>query len=553
MQRRMAWAADSTTLYQRTCQAPGHSERIVSAYPEACKSPVYDVSFWASDGWDAMSYGHEYDFTRPFFEQFMELLDAVPVRTTEVINSVNSDYNLGVTDCKNCYLCSGSFGSENSLYSHTLGFSKECVDASFCTFVEQCYDVISVDKSFRTTGSAYSDELVNCDFMYDSRACIDCLGCVGLRSKKYCIFNQQYSKEEYKKERAKYDLGSYKIRQEVEKRFTELALQRPRKYGYILNSPGSTGDNLIGTKNSRHAFQSLKDVENCSYSFVIGYGTKDSQDIAGAGLKSQLLYDSISALGSSRVAFSYRVRNSEDVQYSRECFASSHLFACAGLKSKKYCIFNRKYSKDEYEELVGRIKKHMQEMPYVDSRGRVYGYGEFWPIEFSRFPYNSSWARTRFPESEKSAREKGFWWYAAPASQHEADLASDTIPDHISEAPGSITKNTIACKNADKKLYGCPGVFKVIPSELAFYKKFNIALPRECRFCRFDKANEQVTPYQLWYRQCECIGTKQRTGYENTRTHQHGDNRCTNEFETAYEPSRPELIYCEQCYNAEVL
>lgn len=552
MQRRMAWGADSTTLYQRICQAPGHSERIVSTYPDAIKSPVYDAVFWASDGWDPLSYGRDYDFSRPFFVQMRELLDAVPVRTTEVINCVNSDYCLGATDSKNCYLCSGTFGSENSLYSHTLGFSKECIDTFICTFVEQGYDLVSVDKSFQTTSCAYSDELVNCDFMYDCRACSDCLGCVNLRSKKYCIFNQQYSKEDYKKERAKYDLGSYRVRQEVEKRHYELVLQHPRKYGYIINSPGSIGDNLVGTKNSQHVFQSLKDVENCKYGFVVGYGAKDSQDIAGAGLKSQLLYEAVSVLGSSEVAFAYRVRNSEDVRYSRECFDSSHLFACVGVKSKSYCIFNKQYSKEEYEQLVKKIRKHMDEMPYIDAKGRVYKYGEYFPPEFSRFPYNSAWAKHHFPESEKTALAKGFWWYVHPERPHTADLSMTEIPDHCRDAPSSITERTISCKNAGKPV-NCAGVFKIIPTELAFYKKFNIALPRECRFCRFDKQINLMTPYQLWSRRCECKGVLQRTGYRNTGKHQHGEERCANEFQTAYAPERPELIYCEPCYNTEIL
>ena len=32
---------------------------------------------------------------------------------------------------------------------------------------------------------------------FDLRGCSDCILCVGLRNKKYCIRNQQYTKEEY--------------------------------------------------------------------------------------------------------------------------------------------------------------------------------------------------------------------------------------------------------------------------------------------------------------------------------------------------------------------
>ena len=40
--------------------------------------------------------------------------------------------------------------------------------------------------------------------------------------------------------------------------------------------------------------------------------------------------------------------------------------------------------------------------------------------------------------------------------------------------------------------------------------------------------------------------------YQNTIAHFHGNEPCPNEFETSYTPERPEIVYCEQCYNAEV-
>ena len=147
MIRRMSWAANSITLYPRICQAPGHSERILAVYPETTKAPVYDHTFYAGDGWDPLAYGRAYDFSRSFFEQFKKLVDVVPVRNAELINTIHCEYSLGVTDSKNCYLCSGTFGSEHIAYGHTVAFSKECVEISLCTFNEQVYKSFSVDKS----------------------------------------------------------------------------------------------------------------------------------------------------------------------------------------------------------------------------------------------------------------------------------------------------------------------------------------------------------------------------------------------------------------------
>jgi len=47
---------------------------------------------------------------------------------------------------------------------------------------------------------------------------------------------------------------------------------------------------------------------------------------------------------------------------------------------------------------------------------------------------------------------------------------------------------------------------------------------------------------KLWHRQCMCDKT----------SHQHGEARCQVEFETSYAPERPEIIYCEKCYQKEV-
>lgn len=548
LQRVMTWCGASTTLYTRRCEAPNHSEKVFSVYPEATRAPLYDSSYWVSDGWDPLEYGRAYDFKKPFLAQFKELLDVVPLRNAEIVNSINSDYCMGATDSKNCYLCSGTFGSENCLYGHTAVFSKECIDAMLSTYVEQGYDLVSVDKSFEVTSSTFSDELVNCDFMYDCRGCTDCLGCVGLRNKKYCIFNTQYSKEEYKKERAKYDLGSYSGRERVRRQFEQAVLRHPRKYAVMRNAPDCTGDNVVNAKNCIHTFQTLENTENLKYCFVMGYGAKECYDTAGAGLKSQLLYNAASVVTAHNVMCSYRVRNSHDIKYSRECFDSEHLFGCIGLRKKKYCILNRQYSKEQYEELIPRIIKHFAEMPFTDSAQYTYQYGDFMPPEHSPFPYNSSWGTEYFPESVESAQRKGFWWYRAPKNETVITLRSQDIPDRVQDALPDITGAVIECAAKGRE---CPCMFRIIPRELEFYKKHNIALPRNCMKCRFYSQLKQFTPYRLWPRQCMC--STGHNDYRNTGVHTHGATSCPNQFETAYAPERPELLYCESCYNAEIL
>src|SRR5207302_864058 len=37
----------------------------------------------------------------------------------------------------------------------------------------------------------------NLEYCISVRRCQDCFGCVGIKDKQYCIFNKQYTKEEY--------------------------------------------------------------------------------------------------------------------------------------------------------------------------------------------------------------------------------------------------------------------------------------------------------------------------------------------------------------------
>src|SRR3989344_334905 len=76
--RRLTWR-NERSLYRRKCDAPGHDEMVITNFGPHTGIPVYDQKFWWSDSWDATQYGRDYDFNRPFFEQFKELLNVVPV------------------------------------------------------------------------------------------------------------------------------------------------------------------------------------------------------------------------------------------------------------------------------------------------------------------------------------------------------------------------------------------------------------------------------------------------------------------------------------------
>src|SRR5688572_14922389 len=88
-QRRLTFRNDRT-LYRRKCDKTG--KEIISMYAPDTEMVVYDKSLWWRDDWDATAYGKEVDFSRPFFEQFAELMRSVPHPSLTVLENENSEY-----------------------------------------------------------------------------------------------------------------------------------------------------------------------------------------------------------------------------------------------------------------------------------------------------------------------------------------------------------------------------------------------------------------------------------------------------------------------------
>jgi hypothetical protein len=230
------------------------------------------------------------------------------------------------------------------------------------------------------------------------------------------------------------------------------------------------------------------------------------------------------------------------------------LFGCVGLRNKQYCILNKQFTKEKYEELVSKIIVHMNEMPFVDAKGRTYRYGEFFPPEISPFAYNETLVQEHFPLTKEQAIGRGYRWKEPDTKEYQITKSSGVLPDHIRDTTDDILKETIGCAHEGKCTHQCTTAFRIIPEELSFYRRMNLSLPRLCPNCRHYERLAQRNPLKLWHRKCQCAGGKSENGiYQNTGKHQHQDNHCPNEFETSYSPERREIVYCESCYQAEVI
>jgi len=531
-QRRLAWR-NERTLYKRKCNAPGHNEDIISVYSSDKSFTVYDHDYWWSDKWDPADFGRDYDFSKSFFLQFRELIERVPLINLSVTNMVRCEYcNVSGRD-KDCYLISASGENEHVMYSNRTVFSKDCSDLYISDNNELCYELVNCAHCYKAVFSFKCNECRNSAFLFDCSNCESCFGCSNLRNKFYYIFNQPYTKEEYLEKIKEFDMGSYEFIEKTKRKVTKILKGTIRRFAYILKSQNVTGDNIANAKNCKNSFDIVGPMEDCKHNHWGGANARDCFDCGpGVGFGVEQAYESFdSGINGSGLFFNSVVYGSMNVYYSINCHSSKNIFGCYGVRKGEYCILNKKYSKEEYMEIIPKIIKHMNEFPYIDKNGRVYKYGEFFPVEVSPFSYNETIAQDYIPITKENALENGFAWYDSKSRDYSITKKFDDLPDHIKDTPDSVVQEIVEC--AGSTALGCATAFRITPNELSFYRRMNLPLPHYCFNCRHASRLARRNPMKLWHRKCMKEG-------------------CTNEFETSYAPDRPEIVYCENCYQQEI-
>lgn len=536
---------NQNTLYKRTSNTPGdHKEKLISIYSENKKVTVYSREYWLGDGWDPYFYGKEVDFSKPFFEQIKELIDEVPWPALMNWNAVNSDYCNSTTDNKNCYLVFGGDFNEDCSYATFNFHSKGSLDLYLVEKCDLCYQCTDSEDCYKVSFAQFSRSCSDCMFMYDCVNCTECIGCVNLRNKSNCIFNQQYTKEEYQRRVGEMHLDTRDGIEVMIKKFEDFRLMHPHKYAHILRSTHCTGDNITNAKNCTNCFDIVAGAEDLKNVFLSGGILKDSRNMSHAGHGSELLYDSLGVFGGCKnVRFSLYTKASTDVTYVYNCQSSSNVFGCVGLRNGKYSILNKRYSKEEYEALVPKIIEHMDKMPYVDKLGREYRFGEFFPTELSPFAYNETIAFDYFPLTREQAMVKGYTWKESEEKDYVITKHQYDLPESIASVDETILAEVIECThNGECEGHQCATTFRIVPQELEFYKRMNLPLPKYCPNCRHYMRLRSRNPMKLWHRSCMC----ESSGHDH-------EGVCTQEFETAYAPERKEIVYCESCYQKEIL
>ena len=525
------------SYYHRKCDKCG--KETISMYSTNKPYTVWCYDCWFSDDWDAAEYAQDYDPSKPFLEQFAALWRAVPKVALIGVRNVNSEYVNISADNKECYMIVESSNNENCTHCYWIQQCHDCVDTSFAHRTELSYES---DDCYSCYGLRYSkgcSDSRDSFFLLDCRGCSDCIGCMNLRNKKYCIFNEQLTKEEYEKAKNDMRLDTASGVAAVGKDFSDFVKTQPLRYAEIYNAPGSSGDYINNAKNCRYCFHCYES-EDSKYGVHVWEGAKDCMDVDTAGRGAEHVYNAInSGINVSHYVGTAVCWSCAFMEYSYYCFNSNHCFGSVGLRKKDYHILNKPYGKGEFEVLRGKIVAEMR------GKGE---YGEFFPPAISTFGYNESAAQEQFPLTKEVALALGFSWEDTPRGTFGKEtIAWERVPDSIRDL-GALdpTKEVFLCTTCSKN-------YRIIPAELQFYKRLEIPLPRRCPDCRHERRFAARGPNQLFERSCSCSGDGSAgSTYANASRHFHGNGGCPNKFTTNHIPDYDGMVYCEQCYNAEI-
>ncbi|MBU0667492.1 zinc-ribbon domain containing protein [Patescibacteria group bacterium] len=493
-QRRLAFRNEQY-IYLRKCDLC--KTDIITIYSPDKPLPVYCSKCWWGDDWDPLECGRNFDFSRPFFDQFKELSAKVPVPPNMVFSSENCEYCGFCVNSRNSYLSSRVGDSEDIYYSYLAVGSQNCTDCYNIINCQLCYECIDCWNCYATVFSRLCKTTSDSAFCYDCIGCKNCFGCFGLRNAEYYFFNQKCSKEEYEKKVRALQLEKPENLERAKEMFEKFILEKPHRATIINNCQNVSGDFIVDSKDAHDCYdiekiESAKNVWSSEYSKDI----YDCDFIYGG----EKCYENMSNANSNGILFSaVAITGVNDCLYSAlVCNGTQNCFGCASLKKQKHCILNKQYSKEEYENLVPKIIEHMK---------KTGEWGEFFPATLSNFAYNETVAQSYFPLTKEQALTNGFMWKDRETQQKHA-----------------AAENLITCKTCNKQ-------FKLVAAEIEFYKKMHLPPPAKCHDCRHAARGALRRPRRLYPRTCD---------------------KCQDPIQTTFAPTRPETVYCESCYLKEV-
>ena len=497
--RRFAFRNESN-LYRRKCDFSWKS--IISIFSPDKEYKVYDYPIWFSDTWTPESIEINL-WTKSVFDSLNSLLHIVPFWSKHMRNNENSDYVNIVADSKNSYMCFASNELEDCLYSRYGISSKNCVDCLSVENSENCYDCVKVNHCFKVFHSDNCESCSNSSYLNNCINCHDCFNCSDLENQSYCINNQQYTKEEYE--------------QKINDKPKSLLHSMITIWCRQVWCNNCFWNNIINSHNCSFVSNSTE-CENVKYTLKDLKGN-NSHDVYFS--PSDLCFYMVWCRYSHSCGFIAFWTNLKNSWYCVNCFDSSYCFWCVGLKNKEYCIYNKQYTKDEYNQIVPQMIAEMM---------RNHERGEFLDPQLSYYWYNESIAMDYYPIT----KEEALWmWYKrsdydSPLPRVEKFVPWEKLPkvgckiikEQKPEFLNKLLNYAIVCEVSKRP-------FRITKQEIDFYVKHNLSLPTKHPDIRHQERSTRKDPTTLHLIHCD---------------------GCWEEMLSVYEKQSWKKILCEKCF-----
>lgn len=456
-------------------------------------------------------------------------------------------------DPKNCYLVSGWANNEDCMYWSFLDKCNNMIDCySSSEQSNNCYEWLRILNSSKIYFSQHIKDSYNVYFSRDIIWSKNILFWYEQTNSEYIYKDKKYSKEDWEKifENFQNKLKTESGLKELKKDYIEFLSLKNIRWQLSTNS-----ENVIWSMvmDSKDIFSSIwiNNSENIRY-WAINNWVKDCMDIESYWWWEKLYnvsswYDNQN--NSAVTSHSWATYKSF---YSYFVWNTDYNFWCFWLRNKKYCILNKQYSKEDWEEEVVKIIEEKQDLGI---------WGEFFEMKLSPFPYNDTVAMEYFPPkkvvfvennkvlSSKNISENWVWtiFILEPEkfiSKAIFDLGWEEkiecfyrtreqeinipewidilfwkdIPDSIDEVWDDILNKAVICEESKRP-------FRITKKELEFYKKHWLPIPRKHYNIRHLERLKLLPNRWLLVKKCEVCGEDKLSNYPNYKN------------------------ICEECYN----
>ncbi len=421
-----------------------------------------DPEFFEQDNTDKAV---DYQPTNSFFDQIRALQMEVPFTAwrsmTVPVNSIallsqGDENSFFVTACK----------SKNSFYAYSVDDMENSAEAFESKFIVNSYNVLNSQRIHNCKFVRQSYDCMNCSFVFDCRNCEFVFGGSNLRNKKYVWFNEQLSKEEWEKRRAEVDLGSRTVLEEYIAKFQELVGHKaiwPENFNE--QTEGCVGEYLNKCRDCKYLLCGHGSANN--YYGAVFIDNSENNAFVGGAINSFDNFYCHAPLKSRGCKYVHSTYESQNVEYSMQCYNCENCFGCVGLIRKSFCIFNKQYTPEEYWKRVDELKCAMLD------RGE---YGEFFPTKFSP----SYWAVSvglLYQIEEAEAAKLGCLMLDPESAGALGELpagatmrSSDELPDNINQIEVDAWGGQPMMDPIEKRRYA------LLKPEIALYKELGIAI-----------------------------------------------------------------------------